>query len=109
MAKIYTDRFHLYDNTEMLVEEGAEVFLIDEDRGGVTDYSLNNPDFSFLQFRSNLVFRWEYMPNSEFFLVWTQGTSNFNSLKDDLFSQDTNNIFLLKLTYRFYQRVLMGS
>ncbi|MFT4565795.1 MAG: hypothetical protein ACI9FN_000748 [Saprospiraceae bacterium] len=94
LSKIYTDRFHLYDNTEMLVEEGSDIFLIDEDRDGTTDYSFNNPDFNFLEFRSNLVFRWEYKPNSEFFLVWTQGTTNsgdpskcvFNSLKDDLFS-----------------------
>jgi len=110
LARVYTDRFHLYDNVQMSAEEGNGNFNIDEDRDGIVDYSFGNPDFNFLQFRSNLVFRWEYKPNSEFFLVWTQGTTNFGdpdkgifpSLTDDLFSADANNIFLMKLTYRFY-------
>jgi len=56
------------------------------------------------------VFRWEYNPNSEIFLVWTQGTTNsgdpqkglFPSLREDLFEQQGNSIFLLKVTYRYY-------
>ena len=110
LARVYTDRFHLYDQQQIIVEEGNEYFSIDENRDGFVDYGFDNPDFNFLQFRSNLVFRWEYRPNSELFLVWTQGTTNsgdpekgiFPSLAEDLFGDDANNIFLLKLTYRFY-------
>ena len=110
LAKVYTDRFELYSDRQISSDEDHEVFSIDEDMDGITDYSFGNPDFSFIQFRSNLVFRWEYKPNSEFFLVWTQGTTNFGdpekgllpSLKDDLFSAEASNIFLMKLTYRFY-------
>ena len=29
--------------------------------------------FNFQQFRSNVVFRWEYRPGSTLFLVWSQG------------------------------------
>ena len=110
LATEFTDRFHLYDNVQLIPEEGNTYYNIDEDHDGVVDYGFDNPDFNFLQFRSNLVFRWEYKPNSEFFLVWTQGTTNsgdpdkgiFDSLSDDLFGQESNNIFLMKLTYRFY-------
>ena len=37
---------------------------------------MSNPDFSIVQFNSNLVVRWEYVPGSELFLVWSQGTKN---------------------------------
>ncbi len=110
LAHVYTDRFQLFDNEQVFANEENDYFNIDENRDGLVDYGFENPDFNFLQFRSNLVFRWEYRPNSEFFLVWTQGTTNtgdpdkgiFPSLTEDLFGDEANNIFLLKLTYRFY-------
>jgi hypothetical protein len=68
-----------------------------------------NPDFTFTQFRSNLVFRWEYRPGSQLFLVWANertGWKNENtphvgdgiSQLRDVFP---NNIFLVKLNYWF--------
>ena len=109
LAKNYRDRFELYNDDQISLAEDGDVFYIDENRDGNTDYSFDNPDFNFLQFRSNMVLRWEYKPGSEFFLVWTQSTSGdvdvnkglFSSLKDDLFSEKISNIFLLKYTYRF--------
>lgn len=110
LAERYTDRFELFDPSQIVSEDGGDYFNIDENGDRVMDYGFSNPDFNFLQFRSNLVFRWEYKPNSELFLVWTQGTTNsgdpskdlFPSLRDDLFAQDGNSIFLLKVTYRYY-------
>ena len=110
LAEVYTDRFELYDQAQLIVSEDHSYFSVDENRDGIIDYGFDNPDFNFLQFRSNLVFRWEYQPNSEFFVVWTQGITSFGdpekgifpSLTEDLFGNDGNNIFLLKLTYRFY-------
>ena len=62
-----------------------------------------------MQFRSNLVVRWEYVPGSELFLVFTQSNTNLGdpearilpSLSDNLFNNQPTNIFLLKWTYRF--------
>ncbi len=110
LARSYVDRFDLYDAAQMSYGEGSEEYSIDEDRDGQTDYSFSNPDFSFMQFRSNLVFRWEYKPGSEFFLVWTQNNTAsgdvekgiYSSLADDLFGRDVHNTFLMKFTYRFY-------
>lgn len=36
------------------------------------EFSLPNPDFRVLSFRSNLVLRWEWLPGSTFFVVWQQ-------------------------------------
>ena len=47
-------------------------YFVDENGDGVPDYSFANPDFNFVQFRSNLVLRWEYKPGSEFYVVWSE-------------------------------------
>lgn len=71
-----------------------------------------DPDFNFKSLRGNAVFRWEYMPGSTLFLVWTQervdgdfgpeaGDFNFRRNFDDLTDADKNNIFLAKLSYYF--------
>jgi hypothetical protein len=67
--------------------------------------------FNFQEFRSNVVFRWEYRPGSTLFLVWSQGRqyssdtagdmSFGQSLTDELFGQRADNTFLLKVSYWF--------
>jgi hypothetical protein len=69
----------------------------------------NGYDFNFRQFRSNLVARWEYRPESLIYLVWTQsrtgrvdnGSFAFTNDIDGLFSVYPYNVFLVKLSYRF--------
>lgn len=103
------DRHINFSSKQIAFNETDEIFNIDEDQDGVVDYSFDDPDFNFIQFRSNLVARWEYVPGSEIFLVWSQGVTNFGdpeadlfpSLSDNLFSGKVENIFLAKFTYRF--------
>jgi len=84
-------------------------YLVDEDNNDIADYAFENPDFSFVQFRSNLVIRWEYIPGSEVFLVWSQGNVGtqdpkrhlFRSLDKQIFGEKGENTFLIKATYRF--------
>ena len=72
-----------------------------------TDVTLDNPDFTVLSFRSNVVLRWEYLLGSTAFLVWQHGRSDFSndgrfqfgSNVDDLFSANAQNVFLLKINY----------
>ena len=109
LAKEYDDRFHVYAPNEISTSNGA--YFIDENQDGNADYSFSKPDFNFVQFRSNLVLRWEYKPGSEFYLVWSQSntpnvsddltTPIFESLWDNLFAEQARNIFLIKCTYRF--------
>ncbi|NJB70986.1 hypothetical protein GGR42_001448 [Saonia flava] len=108
LAKEFTDRFSLYNDNQIFFID--EVYNVDEDLDDVTDFSFDNPDFSFVQFRSNLVVRWEYIPGSEIFLVWSQDVSQnadpqeelFRSLENNILGdQKPQNIFLIKATYRF--------
>jgi hypothetical protein len=103
----YDARFHKWTNEVTYVNGQYEV---DENHDGIADYTFSKPDFNFVQFRSNLVIRWEYRPGSELYLVWSQGcTPNVSgdldsplpkSLFDNVLSEP-KNIALIKLTYRF--------
>lgn len=107
LGKSFTDRFIGFETVSF--NEDDDEFRVDEDGDGYKDFSFSNPDFNFIQFRSNLVIRWEYVPGSELFLVWSQGATAFadpgmgifRSLSDNLFGEDARNVFLVKATYRF--------
>jgi hypothetical protein len=107
VAERLTERFQLYDSNQ--INLSGNDFQVDENRDGTMDYSFSNPDFSYVQFNSNLVLRWEYIPGSELFLVWSQGVKSSVSSSDGLFEgfetgildERPQNIFLLKATYRF--------
>ena len=109
LADDFTDRFQNYTSNQISYDSNSDSYLVDENLDASTDYSIGNPDFSFIQFQSNLVARWEYIPGSEVFLVWSQGLSRSGnpmddllpSLKDNIFGQTSHNIFLIKATYRF--------
>lgn len=106
-AKDLNDRITLYGDNQLSFAD--DVYSVDENRDGNVDYTIDNPDFAFVQFRSNLVLRWEYIPGSEIFLVWSQGITGdgdasdhlFQSLDDQIFGQQPENTFLIKATYRF--------
>ena len=69
--------------------------------------SFRDPDFNFKQFKSNLVLRWEYLPGSRLFLVWSQGRNHFagdgafDYVGDirEMFSGASDNVFMVKLSY----------
>ncbi len=85
-AATYDDRFRPY------ADEGAD------QPGG----------FNVKAFRSNAVFRWEYLPGSTLFVVWSQGRSayaprpgagSFSDDLGDLFGQRADDRFLVKASY----------
>jgi len=72
-------------------------------------YSFADPNFNFNQLRSNLVCRWEYLPGSQLYLVWTQDRTDFMQPAEDSVTEtlgnlgnvSANNVFLIKLSYWF--------
>ena len=108
-AERYADRFELFSDGQLVYDDSDEAYRVDENMDGRTDYSFDDPDFNFRQFRSNLVLRWEYTPGSTLFLVWAQersgsgGSGDFSVNRDlnDLFDTYPSNIFLLKFNYWF--------
>ncbi len=109
MAENWKDQYTNYTNTQIAYNQDDDMYNIDENGDGNTDYSFENPDFSFNEFRSNFVIRWEYIPGSTAYLVWSQGRDVDHpdgrfSLSDNikrLRASAPRNIFLLKFSYRF--------
>lgn len=109
LARTVGERFHVFTPEEISITDNLA--SVDENRDGTTDYTFNTPDFNFIQFRSNLVLRWEYVAGSEIFLVWSQGivpnafndlnTPILSSLFENVFDQKPHSIFLIKFSYRY--------
>ncbi len=95
-------------NSKISYNSDDDEYVVDPDgEGGADEFSFSNPDFNFKSFKSNLVLRWEFLPGSIFFLVWTHdkvntidpGEYEFKRDFKNLFTSEPDNIFLAKLTY----------
>ena len=73
----YHDRFTTYSENQISLT--GDMYNIDEDGNGTTDYSFDKNDFNVQEFLSNLVIRWEYNPGSSVYLVWSQNRSSNNN------------------------------
>lgn len=102
-AKNYHNRFEIINpNTNSQVDLNGD---------GESDIELPDPDFKFVYFQSNMVIRWEYMPGSTVFLVWSQARENgyfeteqlpleFHNDTERMFAIFPHDVFLLKFSYR---------
>jgi hypothetical protein len=72
-----------------------------------TTYAPANQDFNFKSLRGNAVLRWEYLPGSTLYLVWTQSREDVENIGSFQFGPSMrrmtlsrpDNIFMVKLTY----------
>ncbi|MEJ2103038.1 MAG: DUF5916 domain-containing protein [Ignavibacteriaceae bacterium] len=85
-----------------------ETNIADPDGNGPAQpIEIDNPDFNFKSLRGNAVLRWEYLPGSVVYLVWTQtrseseeiGDFRFNESFNKMLTAEPDNIFMVKLTY----------
>ncbi|MEP1032856.1 DUF5916 domain-containing protein [Ekhidna sp.] len=105
----YNQRFRLFEDTELVFNSTDDSYEVYESESTEEDYSFGNPDFNIVQFRSNFVMRWEYIPGSTLFLVWANSGSYFDNSRQNEFSDlsskltdlTATNTFLIKYTYRF--------
>ncbi len=88
-AKAYDDRYRPYADADVAGDPGG---------------------FNLQEFRSNVVFRWEYRPGSTLFLVWSQGREGMSDVEGDktfggdlrdLFHRRADHTFLVKVSYWF--------
>jgi hypothetical protein len=92
--------------------DGASgLYTVDPDgpAGAAAPFTIGNPDFNYKSLRGTVVLRWEYRPGSLLYFVWTQNRADYANPGDlrigrdlgDLFSAPGDNIFLLKVSYRW--------
>ena len=89
-------------------QDGNVTYKLDADGKGPSPvYRTGNPDFNIVSLRGNAVLRWEYMPGSTLYFVWTQSRFSYDQNGDFEFNRSFNNfgnirpdnIFMVKLTY----------
>ena len=93
--------------TEQLNANGRRIVIDPDANGPANTIDFADPDFTFRSLRGNAVFRWEYIPGSTLFLVWTQdrasqiehGSLDFGRDRGALFDSPANHVLLLKVNY----------
>ncbi len=100
--------FNIYGEGNSTIDFIDGEYVADPDGSGPADpISLGNLDFNYKSLRGNAVLRWEYLPGSILYFVWTQSRSEdenigefqFNRSLRRLVSSEADNIFMIKLTY----------
>jgi len=102
-ARAYADRFAVLGSGDYQLSDGTYHVM----RNGQS-YRFDQPDFNFRQLRSTVVLRWEYLPGSNVFAIWSHGRTS-DTLDDgrfrfgrdlgDLGSAASENIVMIKANY----------
>ncbi len=102
--------YNLYGENGSTIDYVDGVYTVDPDGAGPAEsFSFGNRDFNVKSLRGTVVLRWEYFPGSLLYFVWTQnradyanpGTLRLGRDLGDLLSAPGDNIFLLKVSYRW--------
>jgi hypothetical protein len=108
--RTYTFNRYGEDNGSTISYDAAtEEYTVDPDGGGAADpFTFSNPDFNYKSLRGNAVLRWEFLPGSTAFFVWTHsnyneehpGTFDFGRDLGNLFdNKNYDDAFLIKIAY----------
>lgn len=100
----FEERFQLISPDNLQLTNGVYTA-----QAGGDKLSFRNPDFSFNEFRSNLVARWEYLPGSTLYFVWEHRMSNRDSWYGSgwgdnlsrMWGLPATNTFMVKMNYWF--------
>lgn len=85
-------------------------YTVDPDGNGqATSFKFGNPNFNFKSLRGNAVLRWEVLPGSIFYFVWSHNQTNFDNAGEfnltrdfkNLWNSEGDDIFLVKFSYWF--------
>jgi len=90
-------------------EENNEYVIDPDGAGDANTFTISNPNFNFKSLRGNLVLRYEIMPGTLLYMVWSHDKVNYDNegdynLKRDfinLVNSESNDIFLIKFTHWF--------
>jgi len=85
-------------------------YSVDPDgEGPAAAFDFGNPDFNMKSLRGTIVLRWEYLPGSLLYFVWTQNRADYANAGNlrlrrdlgDLLTAPGDNIFMIKASYRW--------
>ena len=106
LAQPKTYDFNIY--SDIRLEDGT--YIIDPDGNGpARQFRLEDPNFNIVSLRGNAVLRWEYLPGSVVYFVWTQSRSESENIGELQFPKSARklvdlypeNIYMIKFSYWF--------
>jgi hypothetical protein len=106
LAKPRTYSFNTYGQGNSTFN--SNTYTVDPDGTGLAmPFIIDNPDFNTVSLRGNAVIRWEYLPGSVVYFVWTQtrsdqetiGAFQFNNSVRRMWTLNPDNTFIIKFTY----------
>lgn len=103
-SSTFSKRFSTFGENDISYNDGHYTV----NQNGST-LSFKDPNFSFNEFRSNLVARWEFRPGSTMHFVWEHNRSNrddvyypgWDNNLDRMFGLAATNTFMMKISYWF--------
>ncbi|MBU0475765.1 MAG: carbohydrate binding family 9 domain-containing protein [Bacteroidetes bacterium] len=110
LAKPNSSEFNSYGENGSTIEydtESEKYTVTPDENAPDKSFSFYNPNFNFKSLRGNAVLRWEVLPGSVLYFVWTHEKMNFQDPgefhlgKDfsNLWESEADNIFLVKFSY----------
>jgi hypothetical protein len=88
--------------------ENGGVYNVDPDGSGPAQaFSFNNPNFNYKSLRGTAVLRWEAMPGSILYFVWSHNQTNFDNAGEfnfardfkQLWSSEGDDVIMIKFSY----------
>lgn len=69
-------------------------YIVDPDgNGSANSFKFGNPNFNYKSLRGTVVLRWEAMPGSTLYFVWSHNQSNFDDPGNFNFTRDFKNLW----------------
>ncbi|MBI4810518.1 MAG: carbohydrate binding family 9 domain-containing protein, partial [Ignavibacteriales bacterium] len=110
LAKAGTFTFNRYGENNSTIEyiDSTDSYLVDPDGTGLRTFTFSNPNFNYKSIRLNAVLRWEFLPGSTAYVVWTRSGEYSGDIGDFKFGRDFGNllkapdhedIFMIKIAY----------
>ncbi|MCI0707862.1 MAG: carbohydrate binding family 9 domain-containing protein [Ignavibacteriae bacterium] len=109
LARPRSFSFNQYGENSSTISLNNNVYTITPDTNSLIQnaFLLNNPNFNYKFLNLNAVLRWEFLPGSTMYLVWTNekfdyevnGDFRFGRDLSTLFRDRPDNVISLKLTY----------
>lgn len=88
-------------------KDNSEYTITPDNNNPANTFTVSDPNFNIKSIRGNVILRWEFMPGSAMFFVWTHSKYNDQNPGDFNFKRDigtftkgnADNIFLVKVNY----------
>lgn len=96
LAAPRSNRFNKYGESGSTInyDNNSGEYTVDPDGNGAANpFVFSNPDFNYKSLRGTAVLRWEVLPGSIFYFVWSHNQTNYDNAGDFSFGRDFKRLW----------------